>query len=301
MVDTSDEWITERTGIKERRIAADDQAASDLAYEASIRALDDAGIEGRDLDAVLVATVCSDYLFPSTSCILQERIGAKKSFAYDFAAACSGFVFGMGQARAFIESGACRRILVVGVETLSKLTNWTDRNTCVLFGDGAGAAVFETGQPGEGILAVHLQCDGGLADIITLPAGGSRLPLTAKLIEEHQNKIHMRGNETFRLAVKAMESALHHVVRDAGIRQDQIDLLIPHQANMRIIQALGKRLEVPDERVYVNVDRYGNTSAATIPIAIDEARRAGRIGPGSLVVMAAFGSGATWGAAVVRL
>lgn len=301
MVDTSNEWIIERTGILERRIASEDQAASDLSYEACVMALDDAGIEGKDIDAILVGTVTGDYFFPATACILQEKIGAKRAFAYDFGAACSGFIFGLGQARAFIESGLCRRILVVGVETLTKLVDWTDRNTCVLFGDGAGAAILEPGKPDEGLLSVYMRSDGALADIITLPAGGSRLPLTPQLLLEHENKIHMRGNETFKLAVKAMESALVHVLRDAGIAQNEIDLLIPHQANMRIIQALGKRLEVPEDRVYVNVDRYGNTSAATIPIAIDEARRSGRVGPGSLVLMASFGSGATWGAALLRL
>jgi 3-oxoacyl-[acyl-carrier-protein] synthase-3 len=301
MVDTSDAWIVERTGIRERRIAAADQAASDLAYEAAVHALDDAGLEGRDLDAILVGTVSGDHLFPATGCLLQERLGARDGFAYDFAAACSGFVYGLGQARAFLVSGFCRRVLVVGVETLTKLTDWTDRNTCVLFGDGAGAAILEPCAAGQGILAVHMRSDGALADIITLPAGGSRQPITAEVIAAHDDKIHMRGNETFKLAVKAMESALIEALREAGVRQDELDLLIPHQANIRIIQALGKRLEVPEERVYVNVDRYGNTSAATIPIAIDEARRSGRIGPGSLVAAAAFGSGATWGAAVLRL
>jgi len=301
MVDTTDAWIVERTGIRERRIASDEQAASDLAYEATVRALDDAGLEGRDLDAILIGTVSGDHLFPATGCLLQEKIGARDAFAYDFAAACSGFLYGVGQARAYLVSGFCRRVLVVGVETLTKLTDWTDRNTCVLFGDGAGAAIFEPCPAGEGLLSVHLRSDGSLADIITLPAGGSRIPLTAERIARHENKIHMRGNETFRLAVKAMESALVNALAEAGVRQDELDLLIPHQANIRIIQALGKRLEVPDDRVYVNVDRYGNTSAATIPIAIDEARRSGRIGPGSLVAVAAFGSGATWGAAVLRL
>ena len=301
MVDTSDEWIRERTGIRERRVAADDQAASDLAYEAAVRALDAAAVAGRDLDAVLVGTVCSDYLFPATACILQEKIGATNAFAYDFAAACSGFIYGLGQARAYIESGMCKRILLVGVETLTKLVDWTDRNTCVLFGDGAGAVIVEAGREGEGILSVHMRSDGGLADLIMLPAGGSRLPITAQLLADRENKIHMRGNETFKLAVKAMGSALEIAIRDAGVTQEDIDLLIPHQANIRIIQALGKRLEVSEDKVYVNLDRYGNTSAATIPIAIDEALRAGRIGPGSCVAMAAFGSGATWGAAVVRL
>jgi 3-oxoacyl-[acyl-carrier-protein] synthase-3 len=299
LVDTSDEWIMERTGIRERRISGDDQAASDLAYEASVKALEDAGLEAAELDAVLVGTVTGDHAFPSTGCILQERLGARNAFAYDFGAACSGFLFGLMQARAYILSQTCRRVLVVGVETLSKVVDWTDRNTCVLFGDGAGAAIVQAGTPG--ILALRIRSDGALADIITLPAGGSRHPITPELLAERQNCIHMRGNETFKLAVKAMESVLMEVIQDAGIRQSDIDLLIPHQANMRIIQALGKRLEVPEERVYVNVDRYGNTSAATIPIAIDEARRNGRVGPGSLLVMAAFGSGATWGAAVVRL
>jgi 3-oxoacyl-[acyl-carrier-protein] synthase-3 len=301
MVDTTDAWIVERTGIRERRIAGPDQAASDLAYEAAVHALDDAGLEGRDLDAILVATVCGDHLFPTTGCLLQERLGARGAFAYDFSAACSGFIYGMGQARAYLASGMRKRVMVVGVELLSKLTDWTDRNTCVLFGDGAGAAIFEPCPAGEGLLSVCMQSDGALADIIMLPAGGSRYPMTPQALADHDDKIHMRGNETFRLAVKAMEQALFDALEAAGVRQNEIDLLIPHQANLRIIQALGKRLEVPEERVYINVDRYGNTSAATVPIAIDEARRNGRIGPGSLVAMAAFGSGATWGAAVLRL
>jgi 3-oxoacyl-[acyl-carrier-protein] synthase-3 len=301
MVDTSDAWIIERTGIRERRIAAADQAASDLAYEASVRALDDAGLEGRDLDAILVGTVTGDYMFPATACLLQERLGVRDGFGYDFAAACSGFIFGIGQARAYLASGHCRRVLVIGVEVLTKLVNWKDRNTCVLFGDGAGAAIFERCPAGEGILSVYMRSDGALSDIIMLPGGGSRRPLTAESLARHEDKIQMRGNETFRLAVKAMESALVAALAEAGVQQTELDLLIPHQANIRIIQALGKRLEVPDDRVYVNVDRYGNTSAATIPIAIDEARRSGRIGPGSLIAVAAFGSGATWGAIVIRL
>ena len=300
MVDTSDEWILERTGIRERRISGADQAASDLAYEAAIHALDDAGITGKDLDAILVGTVSSDYLFPSTACILQERLGATAAFAYDFAAACSGFVYGLAQARAFIASGQCRRVLVIGVEQLSKLVDWTDRNTCVLFGDGAGAAVLEACEAGTGLLSVYLRSDGGMADIICLPAGGSRTPLTPERLAARENKIRMRGNETFKLAVKAMEQALVEALREAHIRQDELDLLIPHQANVRIIQALGRRLEVPEERVYVNLEKYGNTSAATIPIAIDEARRSGRIRHGSLVAVAAFGSGATWGASIIR-
>jgi 3-oxoacyl-[acyl-carrier-protein] synthase-3 len=301
IVDTTDEWIRERTGIIERRITSYEQAASDLAYEASCRALADAHIDGADLDAVLVGTVSSDYAFPSTACLLQHRLGAKSAFAYDFSAACSGFVFGVGQARAFIDSGMCRRVLVVGVETLTKLTNWTDRNTCVLFGDGAGAAVFEAKQGDAGLLSVFLRSDGALSDIIMLPAGGSRTPLTPELMEQHQHKIHMKGNETFKVAVKAMEAALLRAIEDAGVRQEDIDLLIPHQANIRIIQFLGKRLGVPEDKVFINLDRYGNTSAATIPMALDEARRTGRVGPGSVVAMAAFGSGITYGAAVIRL
>jgi 3-oxoacyl-[acyl-carrier-protein] synthase III len=301
IVDTSDEWIRERTGIRERRISSDDQAASDLAFEAATHALEDAGIRGEDLDAVLVGTVCADFGFPSTACLLQHRLGAKNAFAYDFSAACSGFLYGIGQARAYIESGMCRRVLVVGVELLTRLTNWTDRNTCVLFGDGAGAAVFEGGSGPDGLLSIFLHSDGALADIITLPAGGSRRALTAELIEQHQDKIHMRGNEVFKVAVKAMEAALVRAIADAGISQDNVDLLIPHQANIRIIQTLGKRLGLAEDKVFVNVDRYGNTSAATIPIAIDEVRRTGRVGPGSVLAMAAFGSGVTYGAAVMRL
>jgi 3-oxoacyl-[acyl-carrier-protein] synthase-3 len=300
IVDTSDEWIITRTGIKERRIAEDGTGASDLSLEASRIALQEAKLEPDQIDLILVGTVTPDYLLPSTACILQDKLKAKNAAVLDIVAACSGFLYGLSIASAFIAIGQYRNVLVIGVEVLSKITNWEDRNTCVLFGDGAGAAVVSATTEEKGILGTFLSGDGSLANLLHIPVGGTKFPLTKENFDLKQHYIHMQGNEVFKSAVRAMESAVGHVVREVGLSPDQIDLLIPHQANIRIIEALAKRLKVPMDKVYVNIDRYGNTSAASVPIAMDEARKKGVIKEGSNTVLVAFGGGFTWGSAVIR-
>ncbi|MCA9727831.1 MAG: ketoacyl-ACP synthase III [Candidatus Eisenbacteria bacterium] len=300
MVDTSDEWIVTRTGIKERRIVGPDMAASDLAEVAGARAMKAAGITPTDLDAIFVCTVTGDHLFPSTSCLLQARFGAPQAFCMDVSAACSGFLYGCETASAFIASGMAETVLVVGVEILSKFTNFEDRGTCVLFGDGAGAAVFGPGPGPHQILASHLGADGRFGSLIELPAGGSRRPMTHEALEARQQYLTVKGNEVFKLGVRGMADACIKVLDQAGLAPDDVDLLIPHQANLRIIDATAKRLEIPPERVVVNIDRYGNTSAASVPIALDEAVTTGRVHEGDLVLMVVFGGGLTWGATLVR-
>jgi 3-oxoacyl-[acyl-carrier-protein] synthase-3 len=300
MVDTTDEWIVTRTGIKERRIVEADQAASDLADVAGRRAMEAAGIGPGDLDAIFVATVTGDQLFPSTSCLLQARFAAPQAICMDVSAACSGFLYGCETARAFIASGMADTILVVGVEILSKFTNFEDRKTCVLFGDGAGAAVLRSGDGGHPIVATHLGADGRYSSLIELPAGGSRRPMTHQALDERQQYLKVKGNEVFKLGVRGMAEACIKVLEIAGIAPSEIDLLIPHQANLRIIDATAKRLEIPPERVVVNIEKYGNTSSASVPIALDEAVRSGRVKDGDLVLMVVFGGGLTWGATLVR-
>lgn len=300
IVETSDEWITERTGIKERHIASLNQASSDLAYEASKRALSMAGIKPKNLDLIIVATVTPDKPFPSTACILQDRLGAKNSAAFDINAACSGFIYGLSIAEGFIKSGSAKTILLVGAETLSKFTDWEDRTTCVLFGDGAGAVVIEPETGERGILSVDIYSDGSLGELLEIPAGGSRKPPSQETIKEKGHYIKMRGNETFKVAVKTLENLVIDTLRKNKIKPSQLSLLIPHQANLRIIQATAKRLELPMERVLVNIDRYGNTSAASVPIALDEAVRQGRIRQGDYVLLEAFGGGLTWASALIR-
>jgi len=300
IVDTSDEWIVTRTGIKERRIADPATTASALATEAARRALKDAGVEASELDQIIVGTVTGDRPFPSTACILQDRLGASGAYAFDISAACSGFLFAMSLARTQIAAGAAGTILVVGVETLSKIVDWTDRNTCVLFGDGAGAAVLRsTGQPG-GILATRLHSDGSLTSLLEMPGGGSLHPASHDTVDKRLHFIRMSGNDVFKHAVRAMESVACEALEAAGVKPEELDLFVPHQANYRIIDATARRLGVPMEKVFVNLDRYGNTSAASIPIALDEAKRTGRIRPGTLVAMVTFGGGFTWAGAVVR-
>ena len=300
IVETSDEWITERTGIKERHIASITQASSDLAYEASKRALSMAGIKPKNLDLIIVATVTPDKPFPSTACILQDRLGAKNSAAFDINAACSGFIYGLSIAEGFIKSGSAKTILLVGAETLSKFTDWEDRTTCVLFGDGAGAVVIEPETGDRGILSVDIYSDGSLGELLEIPAGGSRRPPSHETIKEKAHFIKMRGNETFKVAVKTLENLVVDTLKKNKIKPSQLSLLIPHQANLRIIQATAKRLELPMERVLVNIDRYGNTSAASVPIALDEAVRQGRIRQGDYVLLEAFGGGLTWASALIR-
>jgi 3-oxoacyl-[acyl-carrier-protein] synthase-3 len=300
LVDTSDEWITTRTGIKERKIAAEGQACSDLAHRAAENALDMAGVDPSDLDAILLGTVTGDTQFPATAVYVQDRLGANRAAALDLGAACSGFIYAVNLAHGMIASGQMERILVIGAEVLSKFVDWEDRATCVLFGDGAGAAVLEPCPVGEGILSTQMRSDGSLADLLIIPGGGSRRPLSENSYREGEHYLKMKGDGVFKYAVRAMADATRAAVDDAGLTVDQIDLLIPHQANVRIIDAMNERLKIPSERVVVNLDRHGNTSSASIPIAYDEAVREGRVKPGDLVVLTGFGSGFTWGSVVFR-
>lgn len=300
MVETSDEWIITRTGIRERRIAEDGTGPSDLSLEASRIALQEANLQPEQVDLILLGTVTPDYLLPSTACILQDRLKAKNAAVLDIVAACSGFIYGLSIASAFIAIGQYKNVLVIGVETLSKIINWEDRNTCVLFGDGAGAAVVSATTEDRGILGTFLSGDGSLADLLHIPKGGAKAPLTRENIGLKQHYISMKGNEVFKSAVRAMESSAKRIIQEVGLSSEEIDLLIPHQANIRIIEALAKRLKVPMDKVYVNIDRYGNTSAASVPIALDEARKNGRIKEGSNTVLVAFGAGFTWGSAVIK-
>lgn len=300
MVETSDEWITERTGIKERRIALPEQATSDLAYEASVRALESSGLNPEDIDLLIVATVTPDMLVPAAACILQMKLGAKNAVAFDINGACTGFIYALSVAEKFIRTGASKRALVVGAETLSRFTDWTDRSICVLLADGAGAVVLEGTKKNEGIQVIDIFSDGTMWDFIHMPAGGSKLPVDERVLKERLNFIKMRGNETFKVAVKTLEEVVDVTLKKAGIDSSELSLLVPHQANIRIIQAMAKRLELPMEKVMVNINKYGNTSAASIPIALDEANRMGKIKKGDYVMLAAFGAGLTWGAALIK-
>lgn len=300
IVDTSDEWIRTRTGIKERRIAPEDMASSDMAYQAGLKALESSGISAEELDLIIVATVTPDTSFPSTACRLQDRLGASRAAAFDISAACSGFLYGVATATQFIRTGMYRHILVVGVECLSKITNWKDRNTCVLFGDGAGAVVLGGVEEGYGFLAFELGADGSGGDLLTVPGGGSRLPLSAEVIRREQHYIQMNGKEVFKFAVRMMEQVSESVIHKAGLSKDDVQFLVPHQANLRIIDAARKRLQLSEDRVVVNVDRYGNMSSASIPVALDEAVRDQRISRGDVIVFVGFGGGLTWGGSVMR-
>jgi 3-oxoacyl-[acyl-carrier-protein] synthase-3 len=300
IVDTSDEWIVTRTGIKERRISDPQTPSSALATEAARRALEMAGLKGSDLDQIVVGTVTGDRTFPSTACIVQDRLGAVNAHAFDVSAACAGFLYGLSVGRSAITSGMAKTVLVIGVETLSKIVNWTDRNTCVLFGDAAGAVILQASDKPGGILATRLHSDGSLVHLLEMPAGGSLQPPSHETVEQRLHTIHMRGNDVFKHAVRAMESVALETLEAAGRTPDQLSLLIPHQANFRIIDATARRLGLPMEKVFVNLDRYGNTSSASIPLALDEANRAGRIRSGDLIEMVTFGGGFTWAAAVVE-
>lgn len=300
MVDTSDEWIRTRTGIRERRIASEDQATSDLAYEASRRALNAAGLNAEALDLIIVATITPDTAFPSTANILQDRLGARRAAAFDQAAACSGFIYALATAAQFIENGVYRYVLVVGAETLSRITDWQDRNTCVLFGDGAGAAVLGPVPEDEGVRAFVLGSDGSGGELLKLPAGGSRLPASHKTVDDRLHYLKMNGREVFKFAVRVMNQASDEVIEKAGLTKSSIDFLVPHQANLRIIDSARERLGLPEEKVIVNLDRFGNMSTASIPVALDEVVRDGKIQPGDYLLMVGFGAGLTWGALVLR-
>jgi 3-oxoacyl-[acyl-carrier-protein] synthase III len=299
MVATSDEWIAERTGIRERRIAAPGEACSDLAVKAAERALVAAGVRAEDLDLILLATCTGDYPLPATACLIQHRLGATRAAACDISAACCGFVYALSVADAYVRTGM-RRILVIGSEVMSAITDWTDRNTCILFGDGAGAAVVSASEGDPGVLSTHLRSDGALWDLIAVPGGGSRLPPSEKVLAEKMNCVKMKGNETFKVAVRMLEEIARETLAANKLRVEDLDLYVPHQANVRILNAVAARLGLPLEKMMLNLDRYGNTSAASIPIALDEAVRQGRITDGSLVMLGAFGAGLTWASALIR-
>lgn len=299
MVETSDSWIVERTGIRERRVAAPGEACSDLGVLAAQQALADANVHASQLDLILVATCTGDSPLPSTASFIQHRLGAVKAAACDVSAACCGFVYALSVADAYVCTGS-RYVLVIGSEVMSSIIDWTDRNTCVLFGDGAGAAVVGPTEDDHGILSLHLHADGRLSDLIGVPGGGSRIPPSERVVADRLPFIKMRGNETFKIAVKTMEEAVREAVSAHGLGVDDVDWLVPHQANIRILKAVGQRLRLPLERIAVNLTRYGNTSAASIPLALDEAVKNGTIQTGHVVVMAAFGAGLTWASGIMR-
>ncbi|HBZ01854.1 MAG TPA: 3-oxoacyl-ACP synthase [candidate division Zixibacteria bacterium] len=300
MVETSDKWITERTGIKERHIAPKDKVGSDYACLASQRAMQMAGVTADEIDMIILGTVTPDAPLPSTACILQDKLGAKNAAVMDIVAACSGFIYGLSIARALIMIGQVKTVLVVGVEVLSRFVNWSDRNTCVLFGDGAGAAVLRGSDKPGGIINAYLKSNGSLAHLLQIPMGGSRIPLDASNVGHEDRYIRMKGSEVFKAAVKAMSEAATKILKICELESKDIKLMIPHQANIRIIEATAKRLKLPMDRVYVNVHKYGNTSAASIPIALDEAVREGRIKKGDKIMLVAFGAGFTWGATIIE-
>ena len=299
MVATDDAWIVERTGIRERRIAAPGQACSDLGTRAAQQALAAAGIEPADLDMILVATCTGDQPLPSTACLIQAQLGARRAAACDLSAACCGFVYALSVANAYVKTGS-RYVLVIGAEVMSAITDWTDRGTCILFGDGAGAAVVGPADGHRGILSTHLHSDGGLGELICVPGGGSTMPPNEKMLTEKAQYLKMKGNETYKVAIKTLEEVARETLSAHGLTVNDIDLYVPHQANIRILKAVAERLQLPMEKVFMNIDRYGNTSAASIPLALDEAVREGRIKDGSLVMIGAFGAGLTWASALIR-
>lgn len=299
MVATSDHWIVERTGIRERRIAAPGQACSDLATHAAREALSAAGIEPADLDLILVATCTGDQPLPSTACLVQAKLDARRAAACDLSAACCGFVYALSVADAYVRTGS-RYVLVVGAEVMSAITDWSDRGTCILFGDGAGAAVIGPAEGDRGILSTHLHSDGALGELLCVPGGGSCMPPSEKMLSEKAQFLKMKGNETYKVAIKTLEEVARETLSAHGLTIADVDLYVPHQANVRIINAVAERLELPPEKIFMNIDRYGNTSAASIPLALDEAVKAGRIKDGSLVMIGAFGAGLTWASALLR-
>ena len=299
-LDTSDEWIRQMTGIRERHFVDEGTATSDLAAAAGRVALERAGVDASDVEMVLVATSTPDMFFPSTACLTQDKLGARGAFAYDVSAGCSGFIYGLVIAHQFLVAGTIRTALVIGAETLSRFADMTDRNTCVLFGDGAGAAVVRACEPPKGLVTYYLGSDGKLGDLLKFPAGGARMPASRETVDARLHAIKMNGRQVYLNAVRAMSDSTLRVLEQAGVTGDDVDLLFPHQANIRIMESVAERARLPMEKVFVNIDRYGNTSAASIPIAMDEAVAQGRLRDGMLIGMVAFGTGFTWGAALVR-
>ncbi|MBM3834520.1 MAG: ketoacyl-ACP synthase III [Verrucomicrobia bacterium] len=299
-VDTSDEWITTRTGIRERRIAAENEFTSDIASKAALRAMSQAGVTGNQIDLIIVATITPDMLFPSTACLVQQKIGARRAAAFDLEAACSGFIYGLEIGQQFIMSRTYDTVLVIGAEKLSTIIDWSDRNTCVLFGDGGGAAVLQNRPNSHGLLTACMGADGGKAELLCMPGGGSRCPATTQSVANRLHYLRMDGKETFKHAVKAMLTAAQEAMRRCEIDITKIKCIIPHQANRRIIDAVGERLGARPEQLFVNLEKYGNTSAGSVAIALDEAVQSGRIQQGDLLLLIVFGAGLTWGAAVIE-
>ncbi len=300
IVDTSDEWIVSRTGIRERRICSDKQAASDLGIKAAQRAMEDANVKVEDIDLLIVATITPDMFFPSTACIIQTKLGIKGAAIFDLNAACAGFIYSLSTAQQFLQMGTYKTALVIATETLSKITDWEDRNTCVLLGDGAGAAVLKKEKSDSGILSCYLDADGQYGDLLNMPAGGSRLPATVDTVKNRLHYLKMKGNETFRIGVPEMVNSVKRGLEGCGLKIEDVTLLIPHQANIRIIKAIVKRLSISMDNVFVNIDKCANTSAATVPIALDQANRQGRIKKGDIIELVAFGAGFTWGSCVIK-
>jgi 3-oxoacyl-[acyl-carrier-protein] synthase-3 len=300
MIETNDEWIVARTGIRERRIADDHETTASLATDAAIKALEMANLDPSNVDLVVVATSSPEHIFPATACLVQDRIGAHKAGAFDLSAACTGFIYAINIAAQAIQTGSVENALVIGSETLSRMVNWKDRNTCILFGDGAGAFVLQASKNHGGVLSAVMRSDGSGGDLLSLPAGGSRLPASAATVADGQHYIHMNGREVFRFATRVMSQATQEAVQKANLQMDDIKLVIPHQANQRIIEAAARQLNLPMERVVMNVCSYGNTSTASIPIATCEATETGRLQAGDRIVFVGFGAGLTWGAAVVE-
>jgi len=299
MVDTSDEWITTRTGIKERHLAAKDEATSDLAVKAAQQALGDAKLTPEEIELIIVATITPDMLFPSTASVVQYKLGAKKAVCFDISAACAGFIYAISAAHQFIARGAYKNALVIGAETLSTVTDWEDRNTCVLFGDGAGAAVLAETHSG-GIVSTYLGCDGSKSNLLMLPAGGSRMPTSQETLKKRLHYLKMEGNEVFKLAVTIMAEAAQVALKKAGLECSDIDLIIPHQANIRIIMAMAKKLRLPQDKVYLNIEKYGNMSSASTATAFCEAIKEGRVKKGDIILLDAFGAGLVWGACIIK-
>lgn len=301
IVDTTDEWITARTGIRKRRVAAPGEATSDLAVQAARRALEMAGIQPEELGLIVVGTVTADMPMPSCAAIVQAKLGAKNAFAFDVSAACSGGLYALTVADQFIRTGQVKRALVIGAEMLSRAVNWDDRNTCVLFGDAAGAMVLApTEEEGRGLLSTHLYTDGSFADILCIPGGGTRKPTDAEVLKEKLNTLHMNGREVFKFAVRALADSTFTALKSNGLSGRDVDHVICHQANLRILEAVLQRLELPIEKCWLNLHEYGNTSSASLPMTLDEANRAGKLVPGQVVAMMAIGAGMTWGSAVMR-
>lgn len=301
IVDTTDEWIRSRTGIEERRMADSCIAASDLGIEAAKKALEKANVSAEDVDLIIVATLTPDYTFPSTACIVQKAIGANKAAAFDLSAACSGFIYGVATGAQFIASGLYKYVLVIGTETITKILDWEDRGTCVLFGDGAGACVLGPVPHGEGFKSFVLGSDGSGASLLSQPSSGSKVPITVETIAAKENTLRMVGSEVFKFAVRVMGQVSEEAVEKAGLNKDEIDFFVPHQANIRIIEPAMKRLGLGMDKVYINLNKYGNMSSASVPVALDEAIQSGAIKKGDTVLLVGFGAGLTWGATVVTM